>query len=492
MVVRNLKGSISLEKQPYIRLNFSSDHSGRKLGVAEIVSIIKDQITAQGDLKGCRLPPVRVLSHQLGISKNTVQTAYEELKAQGLVESRNRAGLFVAGNIEPVSIKPIIDVPQPELKQYSVARYDIPTSKDKVHLSSVFIDPRILPKEKLTACFRSVLKNPGIPEFHHPQGLPALREKIAERLRNRGMDVNSDHIIMTNGSQQALDLVTRALKTKVVATENPAYYLGKYLFEMHGMKTIGLTIDPFKGVDEDQWQKTLQKERPGLVYITTNFQNPNGFSYTSHEISKIVHWSREFGFGILEDDWGSDMLSFSEFKPGLRSIGGKNVLYMNSFTKKLLPSLRIGYLVANEDSIDTLLLAKKVSTSAIPAIGEYALFEFLDRGYFDTHLKNIQEELDIRYENCLSLLRELMPKEIKWTTPGGGPILWIELPERIDLGILEAILNEKNYQIQKSTPAFFGKPHLHGFKLGYAFLTPQEMAESLEHLSKEIKRLLNA
>lgn len=140
----------------------------------------------------------------------------------------------------------------------------------------------------------------GMPEFNDPQGMPALREKIASRLRDRGMIVEADHIVITNGSQQAIDLVTRVLETKVIATEDPAYWLGKYLFEMNGIKTVGLPIDPFKGLDEKVWQDRLAESRPGLVYLTTNFQNPNGYSYSSAELSKIVHWTKESNFGILE------------------------------------------------------------------------------------------------------------------------------------------------------------------------------------------------
>ena len=479
-----------MEKQPYIRFNFDSKNSGRPLKVEQVVAIMRNQIATDRHFKGCRLPPVRALAHQLGLSKNTIQTAYDELRAQGLVESRDRSGFYVAEGDEPRAFDNPVHVPGPEFKKISYVGYVKPKQKNFISLSSVFVDPHILPKEKLSACFKSVLRSPGIPEFNDPQGMPALREKIAARLRDRGMDAEADHIIITNGSQQAIDLVTRALATKVIATEDPSYWLGKYLFEMNGIKTIGLPIDPFRGLDEEVWQKRLAESRPGLVYLTTNFQNPNGYSYSSSEISKIVLWAREFNFGILEDDWGAEMLSYSEFKPGLRALGGKNVLYLNSFTKKLFPSLRIGYLAANEKTMGPLLMAKRVSTSATPGIIEAVLFEFLDRGYYDTHLKNVQEELDIRYEHCLGLLRSLMPEEVKWTSPGGGPVLWLELPKRVDLALLEQKLKEQGILIQNATNAFFDKPHSNGFKIGYAFLSQHEMKMALEKTAKEIQRQL--
>lgn len=274
------------------------------------MKVIRKQLLLDNHFKGCRLPPVRALAHQLGLSKNTIQTAYDELRAQGLVESKDRSGLFVVDGGEPRSADNPVNVPGPALKAISYVGYSKPKQNGYISLSSVFIDPKILPKEKLTACFKSVLRSPGIQEFNDPQGMPALREKIASRLRDRGMEVDADHIIMTNGSQQAIDLVTRALTNKVVATEDPSYWLGKHLFEMNGIKTIGLPIDPFKGMDEEIWKERLAEHRPGLVYLTTNFQNPNGYSYTSAEISKVVHWAREFNFGILEDDWGADAIIF--------------------------------------------------------------------------------------------------------------------------------------------------------------------------------------
>lgn len=481
-----------MEKPPFIRLNFDSENNGRPLNVEQLVKLIRKQLLLDHHFQGCRLPPVRALAHQLGLSKNTIQTAYDELKAQGLIQSKDRAGLFVVENGDSRSLDSPVNVPGPELNKISSLGYTKPKSADSIYLSSVFVDPEILPREKLTACFKSVLRSPGIPEFNDPQGLPALRETIASRLRDRGIDVEAEHIIMTNGAQQAIDLVSRALATKVVATEDPCYWLGQHLFEMNGIKTIGLPINPFSGMDEKVWQDRLTEHRPGLVYLTTNFQNPNGYSYTSAEISKVVRWAKEFNFGILEDDWGAEMLSYSEFKPGLRALGGKNVLYLNSFTKKLFPSLRIGYLAASDQTLEPLLMAKRVSTSATPGIIEAVLFEFLDRGYYDSHLKHLQEELDIRYQHCLNLLRSSMPEEIKWTSPGGGSVLWLELPERIDLQLLMTRLQDRGVTIQLPGRAFFGSPHSHGFKIGYAFLSQKDMQEGIEKLSQEIKKLMRS
>jgi GntR family transcriptional regulator/MocR family aminotransferase len=138
--------------------------------------------------------------------------------------------------------------------------------------------------------------------------------------------------------------------------------------------------------------------------------------------------ARTHGVAILEDDWGSEMLSGGEYRPALRILGGANVLYVGSFTKKLWPSIRVGYIVAPPELVPSLVAAKRISTQSGAQITEAIVAEFLERGYYDGHLERLQKQLDARYVSCLELLRELMPPDVRWTAPGGGPSLWLELP----------------------------------------------------------------
>jgi DNA-binding transcriptional MocR family regulator len=144
----------------------------------------------------------------------------------------------------------------------------------------------------------------------------------------------------------------------------------------------------------------------------------------------VLDLCTEHGVAILEDDWGSDMLSDGEYRPMLRMLGGKNVLYVNSFTKKLLPSLRIGFVAASPELVPTLVAMKRLSTLGNAWLTEAIVAEFLDRGYYDTHLASLQKALDQRYAACLQALDELMPDGVRWTHPGGGPTLWLEIHAR--------------------------------------------------------------
>jgi DNA-binding transcriptional MocR family regulator len=200
--------------------------------------------------------------------------------------------------------------------------------------------------------------------------------------------------------------------------------------------------------------------------------------------------SERLGFAIAEDDWGSDMLSGSEYRPMLRTLGGPNVVYINSFTKKLLPSLRVGYLVAGDDLMPSLLGAKRLATLGNSWISEAIVAEFLGRGYYDTHLQALQRELDDRYTRCLELLRAWMPEGVRWTTPGGGPTLWLEVPRRVSLDALATRLRDRGVSIESATNAFEGEPHLHGFRVSYAFLAPETLERAIKLVGEALRQAL--
>src|SRR5207248_9279408 len=126
------------------------------------------------------------------------------------------------------------------------------------------------------------------------------------------------------------------------------------------------------------------------------------YSYASHELTGLLGLAERYRFALLEDDWGSDMLSGSEYRPMLRMLGGKNVLYVNSFTKKVLPSLRVGYLVAHKALVPSLVAMKRISTLGAAWLTEAILAEFLTRGYYDSHLETMQRATDERYSACIA------------------------------------------------------------------------------------------
>jgi DNA-binding transcriptional MocR family regulator len=480
-----------MQRAPFFDVRIGGATAERRVGRDDLVAAVLADVAGGRLPPGARLPPVRALHLRLGISKNTAQAAYEELVARGVLETRPREGVFVAraeaDAREPAALRCAAPAPVEVRPTRLTSRRAAP---GVLELSKVFIDPTLLPRERLADCLRSVLHQPGLHELYDFQGYPPLREAIAKRLQGRGMDVRPDDVLTTVGSQQAIDLVGRCLQGRRIAVENPTYQNARPLFESQGHSVVGLSLDPFEGVPLAHWEEVIVRERPSLMYLVTSFQNPSGYSYATDELLAMLELSARHGVALLEDDWGSDMLSGTEYRPTLRALGGREVLYANSFTKKLLPSLRMGFLVGNERTMPALLEAKRLSILGHSTLQEAALFEFLDRGYYDAHLARLHEELDRRYHACLEALHEHMPAGVRWTTPGGGPTLWLELPRVVPLRELEARMAARRIQVELPGLHFLGRPHLHGFAIGYAYNPPERLGQGLAALGEELRTWL--
>lgn len=480
----------------YLRVHVGGDGGGRAWTAGAIAELLARQIAREPPPAGTLLPPARALALRLGIPARTVQAAYQALAARSLVTRGGRGAFAVTTHRRsaPQRAAPRRAAPPtpavPALRPVAVANRPARGTPGYITLSSAFLDPRLAPRREIVRCMRAALRDPGPPTFAHLQGYPPLRALIARRLSRIGIVADPEHIVITIGSQQVLDLVCRSLEVKKIATESPAYIAAKALFQLGDVEITGLPVDPFTGIDVARWRELLATRRPSLAYLTSSFQNPTGYSYSSAELHRILEWSAELGFGILEDDWGSEMLPGSAYQPTLRALGGDNVLYMNAFTKKTLPSLRVGFVVCSERTLPGVLQAKKLSINGTPAMIEETLFALLEGGHYDAYLARAQAELEGRYRHCLALLRGLLPPAARWTVPGGGPILWLELPRQVSLARLIGELREQKVLVNPQDAAFLGAPHLHGFMIGYAFPDRAEMTAAIEILAKLVKKQL--
>src|SRR3569623_1086812 len=272
-----------MARTPYVGLHVAQ--TGRGATAADIGASVQREIAGGALPAGSRLPPVRALEKQLGLSKNTAQAAYDELGARGLVEAREREGVFVLATERVAAPAPFATPPLPAFVHPPLSRADAPP-KGAIALSTVLIDPELLPTERIADCARSVLRE-RMPAQYDAQGYRPLREAIAKRLSARGLDVEADAVVITTGSQQSLDIVARSLAVKRIAVESPLYAYAKLLFESLGHELGGLHLDPFGGSDLAAWDRALA-QKPSLAYLIPSFHNPTGYSYSSAELRGVL------------------------------------------------------------------------------------------------------------------------------------------------------------------------------------------------------------
>ena len=189
-----------MAKAPFVRVNFRASGDRRRVNAEDIVRTLIEEVSEGRLPAGSRLPPVRALEHELGISKNTVQSAYDELCARGVLQAKEREGVFVAESTAPKPSAFVTHAPAARLAEQPIDR-PREAEPDVLPLSMVFIDPELLPRERVAECIRSVLSIPGLHALYDAQGHAPLREVIAKGLQARGMDVVAGDLVIPPGSQ---------------------------------------------------------------------------------------------------------------------------------------------------------------------------------------------------------------------------------------------------------------------------------------------------
>ncbi|WP_431925459.1 PLP-dependent aminotransferase family protein [Amycolatopsis tucumanensis] len=359
---------------------------------------------------GDALPPTRELAQRLAVSRNTVSAAYDRLVAEGFLESRVGAGTFVGAGARrdgrppdrgPASLTPVPvwdDVPRPPDRFREQPSFDFRSGAPDVSLFP-FDTWRRLVTQQLRRSRHDVLT------YGDPRGHPALREAIARHIGvSRAVRVTADDVLVTNGSQQAVDLAARVLVEPGarVAVEDPGYPPPRQLFATLGARPVGVPVDD-EGIVVDAIPGDCR-----LVYVTPSHQFPLGVSMSMARRVALIDWARRHDAAILEDDYDTEFRYTGRPLEPLRSLDSSGrVLYIGSFSKVLLPGLRLGFLVAPPGLRPALAKAKYLTDWHSASLTQAALAEFMDSGEFARHIRRTRREYAARREVvCRVVARE--------------------------------------------------------------------------------------
>jgi DNA-binding transcriptional MocR family regulator len=418
----------------------------------QIFDQIVERIQARAFPAGYKLPPTRILAGALSTHRNTVARAYADLEAAGFVSSSVGRGTFV--EVE----KPAVGHPggaqpgRPQAEQAmlwtsllshgarpeALARGErllrIAEGRDVVNLARMQPSLDLLPDDLLRRCIEHALNEQGARAMTYapPEGIRRLREQIAADLSTRGVPTSGDDVLVTSGSQQAIDLVARALINPgdAILVDTTTYSGAIDLFTLAGARLIAVPHDG-QGPELAALQRLVRSDVKAL-YLMPNGHNPTGLTIGTERRRELVAWSHASGIPIIEDDYGAGLsLDHQETPPYLRALDG-DVIYLSTFSKKLIPALRIGFVVCPPAFRAVLGSLKRMLDLGTSAILQHALAEFMERGYLRAHMNRILPVYRARRDALETALRKALPAEVRWQRPSHGVVLYLRLPPSLD------------------------------------------------------------
>jgi len=458
---------------------------------------------------GFRLPPTRQLADELDVHRNTVVRAYRDLEQAGFVDSTVGRGTFVramprtgtgASSAAPSRVvAPAAPLPWTSLLAERASSEPLrriarrarrPLFGPAIDLSRLQPGPDLLPTKLFSRCVSHVLDRSGGRALGYAplEGAPLLREQIAADLARQGVPASADDVIVTSGSQQALDVIVRALVDPgdTVLVQAPTYGGPLQVFASPGPPVEGLPND-----EQGPLVPMGSRERVKLLYLMPNHANPTGRCITESRRRELVAWARARGVPIIEDDYAEDLeLDDTPAPPAMRALDGEVVLYTSSFSKRLVPALRIGFVLAPEALRPTLCALQHTSTLGSSLLLQLTLAEMIERGYARAHATRMREVYRSRRDALIDSLTKHLDGRVELPRPARGVTTWLALPSQIDLDLLSETARREGVLIATGD-MFAGArgepgPDAHGVRLAYCFEPEDRLAEGARRFARAL------
>ncbi len=271
-----------------------------------------------------------------------------------------------------------------------------------------------------------------------PSGYEPLRRRLLDEARHHHLAGAGDDVLITNGCQQAMDLIGRVLLRPgdTVAVEDPAYTGLKNLLTGMGARLAGIPLST-GGLDMGYLGRVLERERPRFLVATSNFQNPTGITLSLEQRRALLAAARSAGVPVIENDAYGDLRYSGDPIPAIKQLDtGAGTVLLRSFSKVSFPGLRVGWVVGPRPLIDRLRHAKEATDLHTDQLSQAVLLEFLESGRLDAHRERVLTAGRERLEALLAACAEFLPRGTRWTRPQGGMNVWVRLPQPLDAGEL--------------------------------------------------------
>jgi len=436
---------------------------------------------------GFRLPATRELAGLLGLNRATVAAAYELLDTEGLISGHVGRGSYVIAGAGAASTLDWDSL----LERSETAIPGGAAGLGGEAISFVMSRPSqdLFPLEDFRASCAAVLGREdlaGILQLGSPSGYEPLRRHLIEDARRQGLAGPGDDLIVTNGCQQALDLMVRVLVRAgdSVVAEDPVYTGVKNLVAGVGGRLVGVPVGS-EGLDVGQLERVLERERPRFVVVTPNFQNPTGATLPLAARRALLEATARARVPLVENDAYGQLRYTGEPLPALKQLEERGgTVLLRSFSKISFPGLRVGWALGPKPLIDRLRQAKEASDLHTDQLSQAVLLEFAESGRLGAHLARVLQAGALRLRATMKACREFLPAGARWTRPEGGMNVWVRLPEPLDAEELlprarkegVAYLPGRLFAVSRREPG--------ALRLSFAGLPPEAIRAGLEILGR--------
>jgi len=447
---------------------------------------------------GDRLPSVRALSVEHGVSLSTVQQAYRMLEDGGLATPKPKSGYFV-----PVSreLPELPAVGRPAQRPVEISQWDqvlelirTKVNKDVVQLGRGMPDISTPTMKPLLRGLARISRRQDMPGLYYDNiyGTFELREQIARLMLDSGCQLSADDLVITTGCHEALSTSIRAIcePGDIVAVDSPSFHGAMQTLNGLGMKALEIPTDPLTGISLEALELALEQWPIKVIQLTPNCNNPLGYIMPESRKRALILLAQRFDVAIIEDDVYGE-LAYTYPRPRtIKSFDEDGrVLLCSSFSKTLAPGLRIGW-VAPGRYLERVLHMKYISTGSTAPQPQIAIAEFLKGGHFEPHLRRMRTQYQRNRDVMIDWVSRYFPAGTRASRPQGSFLLWVELPETFDSLKLNRELYGQGVQIAVGSIFSASGKYRNCLRMNYAAKPTPQIEEAVRKVGAAAIKLL--
>lgn len=465
----------------------------------QIEKHIEKAIRAGVLIKGSKLPSTREVSSLLGVSRNTVLTAYDNLESRGVIDSMKGRGSFVkletASYEEEVSIdwKPRTNAYAETCESMDIIKTEYRYEKGMISFKSIAPEGSLFDVEEFKRAFLEVIAIEGekLLNYGYAKGYKPLIDYLMQYMIGKGMDSKRKDILITNGFTEGLDLLLSAYTkpNDVILCEEPTHHTSIKMMKAYGLKVVGIPIDE-QGVRPKELEEAIKTYNPKWIYLTPSYQNPTGIVMSGERRRIIYELLSLYRVPCIEDGFNEELLYSGSHVMPLSALArsSNNIVYLGSLSKILFPGLRIGWIMADQVCIDTLESVKRAKNIHTSFLDQAVFVQYMKSGAFERYLKKVKRYYREQYLLMREKVMAYLPVQKLWGE--GGLHIYVDLDERIDTRQLLERCYKRGVLFMPGDIFRTDHKKTSSLRLGFARLRETEIEEGLVIIGEEVTALL--